>query len=85
MGLNPRHSSDVPLILSLQTGSISPQYHVVFDDTFTKVESIPEDTDPPSFWNEIDHEAKIFQIPLDPNVDTSLQDDWLTTEELEEK
>ena len=71
-GLSPRHSSDMPLIINLQTGSIFPQYHVVFDDTFTTVSSIPEDQDPPSFLNEIDLEAKSLQIHLDPNVDTSL-------------
>ena len=85
MGFSPRHSTDVPLILNLQTGSISPQYHVVFDDIFTTVESILENKHPPSFWNEIYLEAKILQIPLDPNVDTSLQYDWITTEELDEK
>ena len=84
VGFSPRNSSDVLLILNLQTEIFAPHYHVVFEDTFTTVESIPEDRDPPSFWNEIDLEAKSLQIPLDSNVDTSLQDDWLTTEELEE-
>ena len=49
VGFSPRHSSDVPLILNLQTGIISPQDHVVFDDTFTTVEYISEDKDPASF------------------------------------
>ena len=49
-----------------------PQYHVVFDDTFTTAESISKDKDPPSFWNEIDLEAKSLQTPLYPNIDTSL-------------
>ena len=40
------HSSDVPLVLNLRTGHVSPQYHVVFDDGFSKVQSIPEGTDP---------------------------------------
>ena len=58
---------------------------MVFDDTSTTVESIPEDKDTPSFWNKIDLEAKSIQIFLDPNIDTSLEDDCLTTEESEEK
>ena len=52
---------------------------------FTTVESIPKDKDPSRFGNEIDLEAKSLQTPSDKNLDTSLQDDWLTTEELEEK
>ena len=49
VGFSPKHSSDVPLVLNLQTGSISPQYHIVFDDTFSTVISIDEDENPPSF------------------------------------
>ena len=58
---------------------------MIFNDTFTTVSSIPKDQDLPSFWNEIELETKSLQITLDPSVDTSLQDDWLTTEELKEK
>ena len=51
VGFSTNHSSDVPLILNLQTGSISPHYHVVFDDAFTTVSSVREDEIPPTFWN----------------------------------
>ena len=37
VGFSNQHSSNVPLILNLQTGSISPQFHVVFDDKFSTV------------------------------------------------
>ena len=37
MGLIPKHSSTVPLVLNLGTGAITPQYHVVFDDEFTTI------------------------------------------------
>ena len=37
MGLSPKHSSTVPLVLNLGTGAITPQYHVVFDDEFTTI------------------------------------------------
>jgi hypothetical protein len=39
VGFSPRHSSNVPLVLNLQTLSITPQYHVVFDDYFQTVDS----------------------------------------------
>jgi Integrase core domain. len=87
LGYSPHHSSDVPLVLNLQTGSISPQYHVVFDDSFSSVESIRADSDPPDFWNAVDLDAFTVRIPLDPSdSDASLlPDDWLTPHELEEK
>ena len=85
VGFIPNHSSDVPLILNLQIGSISPQYHLVFDDAFTTVSSVGDDENPPRFWNEINLEACTLRIPLDSNIMVNLQDDWFTTEELEEK
>ena len=39
MGFNNMHSTQVGLVLNLLTGSISPQFHVVFDDTFSTVMS----------------------------------------------
>jgi len=39
MGLSPKHSSTVPLVLNLETGFIKPQFHVVFDDWFSTVSS----------------------------------------------
>ena len=52
VGFSLSHSSDVPLILNPRTGHISPQYHVVFDNSFSTVTSILDTEDPPSFWNE---------------------------------
>jgi hypothetical protein len=34
LGPSPRHSQSVALVLLLNTGLVSPQYHVVFDDHF---------------------------------------------------
>ena len=39
MGFIKMHSTQVGLVLNLLTGSISPQYHVVFDDMFSTVMS----------------------------------------------
>ena len=43
LGYSPTNSSDVPLVLNLATGHIPPQYHVVFDDAFSTVQSISDD------------------------------------------
>jgi len=32
-------ASNIPLVLSTTTGLVSPQYHVVFDDTFSTISS----------------------------------------------
>jgi hypothetical protein len=37
LGMSADHSTTVGLILNLQTGSISPQYHVIYDEQFTTV------------------------------------------------
>ena len=48
MGFRNMHSTQVGLVLNLLTGSISPQYHVVFDDMFyTLMISTAAD---PEFW-----------------------------------
>ena len=39
MGVSHKHASSVPLVLSVSTGAITPQYHVVFDDWFATVSS----------------------------------------------
>ena len=35
VGHSPDHASDVALVLNPRTGLVSPQYHVIFDDTFS--------------------------------------------------
>ena len=39
MGFSEIHSTQVGLVLNLLTVSISPQYHVVFDDMLSTVDS----------------------------------------------
>ena len=37
MGFSPKHSITVPLVLNPDTGYITAQFHVVFDDWFATV------------------------------------------------
>jgi hypothetical protein len=37
LGVSKLHSSTVHLVLNPETGNISPQYHCIFDDTFSTV------------------------------------------------
>ena len=41
MGLSPNHASSVPLVLNPETGAITPQFHVVFDDWFETISVDP--------------------------------------------
>jgi hypothetical protein len=83
MGLSKQHASEVPLVLNLGTGSITTQFHVVFDDLFTTVPYIERDNEAPEHWAELCLENSTH-IMLDSPPE-HLNDDWLTTEELEIK
>jgi hypothetical protein len=51
VGFLPLHLSLFPLVLNIRTGNKSPQYHVVFDDCFKTVASLPLDKSVQQQWN----------------------------------
>ena len=52
LGRSPSHAGNVALVLNLQSGLVSPQYHIVVDDEFTTVKYLDSATPPPN-WNEL--------------------------------
>jgi len=40
LGRSTQHAATVPLVMSIKTGLVSPQYHVVYDDHFTTTKSL---------------------------------------------
>ena len=52
LGHSPCHAGSVALVLSLRTGFVSPQFHLVFDDEFTTV-SYLDSTSPPPNWSKL--------------------------------
>jgi hypothetical protein len=42
LGFSERHLSQVPLVLNVETGKVSPQYHVIFDNKFKTVHLLPD-------------------------------------------
>ncbi len=40
LGFSSLHSSQVPLVMNVETGKISPQFHRIFDDKFETVLSV---------------------------------------------
>jgi hypothetical protein len=50
LGASPRHSRRVALVLNLETGHVSPQFHVVFDDLFETLRPSAGNPAPESRW-----------------------------------
>jgi len=75
LGRADKYASTVPLILNLQTGSITPQFHVVLDDWFATVSSSPDDL--PDFnspeWISMFGDS-IFQYILDDEDVTAMRE-----------
>ncbi len=47
VGHSPFHAGSVALVLNPQTGHVSPQFHVVFDDHFMTVPFMEKNEVPP--------------------------------------
>eukprot|EP00957_Ditylum_brightwellii_P006011 455806-Ditylum_brightwellii.AAC.1 len=52
------HNGNVALVLNLQTGHVSPQYHLVFDDKFTTFPYLNLDKAPPNWISLVDHHSE---------------------------
>ena len=84
MGFSGVHASDVPLILNLNSGAITPHYHLVIYDLFSTVPSIrgvSENVEEnlPNHWEQLCLENST-SIPFN-NSSKLLQDAWLNSEE----
>jgi len=79
MGQSPLHASTVGLILNLQTGNVSPQYHVVHDDCFETIYA--DGKEPPREWAElVILNSSSFALDKDKQYVPQLNDEWLTPE-----
>ncbi len=70
VGFSANHSSLVPLILNISTGKITPQYHVVFDDKFQTVVSLPTGTTVRDEWLNILAFGNDCFLDIDDTEDT---------------
>ena len=87
LGWSPKHASNVPLILNLDSGHVSPQFHVVFDDWFTTVttdEELTSEALESEGWIDLFTDDRV-QVILDPDEDVELSDEWLSEMERLEK
>ena len=53
LGSLPAHVSNFPLVLTLKTGFVTPQYHVVFDDCFSTEVSGGNDDGTVELWEKL--------------------------------
>jgi hypothetical protein len=83
VGHSPMHASTVGLVRNLQTGNITPQFHLVYDDYFETVHS-REDQEPEN-WGELLRFNR-FQTEFDEEQNVpDLPDEWLNPEELQQR
>ena len=68
------------MVINLLTGSISPQYHILFDDMFSTVAS--------SIASDPEVQIRLFtsrnsriQVVLDQEDNPEFYDEWLTSDE----
>ena len=86
LGHSPDHSSDVALVLNLTTGLVSPQYHVIFDDTFSTVEALQQKKEPTNWENLCKFHAEDYRMdPFTNTKETSTElqhevNEWLAGE-----
>ena len=53
MGYSQVHSSSASLVLYIQTGAVTPQYHLVHDDWFSTVSNMNSASLPPALWQQL--------------------------------
>jgi hypothetical protein len=86
MGFSAHHAHTIPMVLNLQTGHISPQYHVVHDDWYATIPTPgtpdPDESTPVPFWADLFHGSR-FQYTFDDEDPTpELDPIWLTPDEV---
>ena len=79
MGHSPLHSTTVGLIRNLQTGTITPQFHLVFDDFFETI--FADDTEAAEEWDNLLVFSRFQSDFDDPDHVPQLDDEWLSPEE----
>ena len=84
MGLSKKHASTVPMVLNPETGYITPQFHIVFDDWFatvaTNVDALPDFNS--NRWARLFGDAR-FQFPFDETEEVESEHARLDSETAE--
>ena len=62
LGLSSLHSSEIPLGQNIQSGSRTPQFHVVFPDLFSIAPLMAREDDPPGHWDDVQRKHLLFLL-----------------------
>ena len=84
LGFSKRHANTVGLIRNLTTGSISTQFHVVYDDWFTTIPStvgVHDEEEVPDTWEDLLAFQRVRYWDGEDGDPPELTDDWLDDEE----
>ena len=92
VGYSKEHASNAGLILNCTTGFMSPQYHVLYDDSFESVPGCDEDQNRNLMqvdWHSLIERQGGSEISYElgdiDEVPNELHDSWLTEREINEK
>ena len=72
MGISEKHAGDVPLVLNTETGRITPQWNIIFDDWFSTITMKEEDL--PDFYSPEWSETFKTNTYTIPNEDDDAED-----------
>ncbi len=72
LGHSPFHAGSVALIFNPRTGWVSPQYHVIFNDTFSTIPYMDAGTVPPHWEDLLKHSSEKAT-----DEEFSLAEDWM--------
>jgi hypothetical protein len=85
LGFSKQHASTIGLVRNIKTGSISPQFHVVYDDRFMTVPSrLDDDEINKEDWEELLTFSRMLSIDED-NQAPELNEEWLSEDELKDR
>ena len=83
LGMSKHHASTIGLIQNIRTGSISPQFHLVYDDNFTTIGTNVNHENPPENW--VDLLTFSRENMVDEDEYPVLSEEWLTDAEKKSK
>jgi hypothetical protein len=79
LGYSKHHATNVGCVLNMKTKSITPQFHVVYDDWFSTI-AADEPTPPPNWADLIESASE--HVLGDPDRAPELHEEWMDAAEL---
>ena len=81
VGYSKDHATSVGCVLNVMTKSITPQFHVVYDDWFSTIATVGQKP-PPNWADLVEHASEC--VLDDPQRAPELAEEWMDAMELAE-